>query len=492
MNGASDQNEHSTRQDAADPGYKWVVLSITTIGVLMAAIDNTIVILALPAMMTELHSNLVAMIWVLMAYIFVSTVLLLALGRIADIYGRVRLYNFGFAIFTLGSCFCGLSQSGHMLIGARVFQGAGGALMLVNAWPIITEAFPPNQRGMAMGINSMTSGLGGVIGPVLGGLILSIASWRWIFFINIPIGIAGTYFGYIRLKKMPRPRAGEHLDWLGAITFSIGLFALLYALTQGIQLGWTSSTIIGLFAFFIVSIAFFVFWEHRAKCPALDLTLFQNRVYDFSVLAATFQSLAIYAVQFLIVFYLQAVRGYDPLTAALLLLPMPLGLAITGPFGGRLSDKIGARVPATVGLLIQAGGVYWLSTLTATSHYSIIAIGLILTGIGGGLFYSPNTSAAMSTSPRDRLGVASATLATLRNAGMVTSFAIALAVAASAMPRAIMLKVFIGTASHLGSKLMVTFVDGMNSALRVSVGLSVIAALMSLVRGREGRRNIEA
>lgn len=196
--------------------YKWIALSVTTIGALMASIDGTIVILALPQMMQKLHSDLVHMIWVIMAYILVSTVLLLSFGRIADMVGRVRLYNIGFAVFTVGSAFCGLSPDAHWLIGARLAQGAGAALMMVNSPAIITEVFPPNERGRALGINGITWALGGIAGPLLWGLILTVADWRWVFYINVPIGILGTLWGYLALKEMTARKQGEKFDFVGA------------------------------------------------------------------------------------------------------------------------------------------------------------------------------------------------------------------------------------------------------------------------------------
>ena len=468
------------------PRYKWIVLAITTVGVLMVAIDTTVVILALPSIIQELHSNLVSAIWVIMSYIFVTTILLLALGRVADLYGRVRLYNWGFAIFTIGSALCGFSATDGELIAARVVQAVGGALMLVNAWAILTETFPPGQRGFAMGINSMTFGVGGIIGPVLGGLILAVASWRWVFFINIPIGVLGTVLAYHYLRETAKPNEEERLDALGAATFSICLLALLAALMLGIQLGWRARIVEWAGGAFGVTLLFFLFWERRVAFPALDVRLFRSRVFDFAVLAASFQSLALFAVQFLIVFYLQAVRGDTPLHAALLILPMPIASAITGPIGGRISDRIGARVPATLGVLLQAFGVYWLSHLTIDSAYEQIAVGLALTGLGGGLFFSPNTSAAMSTAPPERLGVAAATLATLRNVGTVMSFAVALAVAAGSIPRQTMLQIFVGTSAvHLPTPLMLAFVDGLRAALHLSVAICLVAAAMSLIRGTE-------
>ena len=469
--------------------YKWIVLSVTTIGALMASIDSTIVILALPQMMEKLHADLVHMIWVIMGYILASTVLLLTFGRIADMFGRVRLYNIGFVVFTVGSALCGLSRTANYLIVSRLVQGAGAALMLVNSPAIITEVFPPHERGRALGINGITFAIGGIAGPLLGGLILSVADWRWVFYINVPIGIIGTVWGYLVLKEKSVRSREEKFDFPGAILFSLGLVSLLFALTMGIQLSWTSAPILCLFGLFAVMLVLFLVRERRAARPVLDLSLFRNRVYSFSVVSAMLQALAMFAMNFLIVFYLQAVRGYDPLTAALLLIPFSIVSAVVGPLSGILADRIGARVPATVGLLLQAAALAWfVVTLTPTTSYGAIVVGLVLQGLGGGLFWSPNTSAAMNGAPRDRLGIASAALATLRQTGMVTSFALALAVAAGSLPRDVMMSLFVGTSVSLGSGPMQAFVLGIHNAFLVSVALSLVAAGMSFIRGPENRR----
>jgi EmrB/QacA subfamily drug resistance transporter len=469
--------------------YKWIALSVTTIGALMAAIDSTIVILALPDMMVKLHADLVEMVWVIMAYILISTVFLLTFGRVADMFGRVRMYNLGFVVFTIGSALCGLSQNATQLILFRLVQGAGAALMMVNSPAILTEAFPPDERGRALGINGITWALGGIVGPLLGGLILSTANWRWIFYINVPIGIIGTLWGYRALHEISKPRHGEKFDILGSITFSLGLIALLLALNLGIDYGWTSLPILSLFVLFVIMLALFFSWEQRAANPVLDLSLFQNRVYNFSVLAAMLQSLAMFAVDFLIVFYLQGVRGYSPLTAALLLIPLPLVSAVVGPLSGLLADHIGARIPATVGVLVQAAALVWFITwLSPTTSYWQIAVCLALMGLGGGLFWSPNTSAAMNSAPLPRLGIASATLATLRQTGMVTSFAVALAVAAGSLPHQVVMNLFIGTNVTLGSQSMQAFILGIKNAFLVSTFLCLVAAGFSFVRGRENRK----
>src|SRR5208283_3039151 len=282
--------------------YKWIALSVTTIGALMAAIDGTIVILALPDMMVKLHAGLVEMVWVIMAYILMSTVCLLTFGRIADMFGRVRMYNLGFVIFTAGSALCGLSRTATQLIIFRLVQGAGAAFMMVNSPAIIAEVFPPHQRGRALGINGVTWAIGGIAGPLLGGLILSATNWRWIFYINVPIGILGTIWGYLALKEMSARNKAERFDFGGAAMFSLGLVALLFALTLGIQFSWISLPILSLFALFVALLAVFFLRERRVENPVLDLSLFKNRVYNFSVVAAMLQSLAMLAVNFLIVF----------------------------------------------------------------------------------------------------------------------------------------------------------------------------------------------
>lgn len=467
------------------PAYKWIALSVTTIGSLMVAIDSTIVILALPNMLQDLHSNLVIMTWVIIGYLLVNTVLQLAFGRMADMFGRVKMYNLGFIIFTAGSVLCGVSLNDTMLIASRLLQGVGGAMLSANAMAIITEVFPSNERGQAMGINTITWGAGSVLGPVLGGLILAVTSWRWIFLVNLPIGIIGTLSAYILLHDIaPNPR-GERFDLIGAIIFTAGLVCLLIGLTGGIGSGWLSPPILALLIGGIVAFIIFAFYERRVPYPMLDLHLFDNRVYGFSVAAALLQSLAIFAVNFLIVFYLQGVRGYSPLTAALLILPLPILTSIFGPIGGRMADRLGGTLPSTIGLALQALALVALVFLSPTSPYLILALALTLMGIGGGLFWSPNTSTTMGAAPRNRLGVASATLNTLRNVGMVFSFAISLAVAAASMPPALVNEVFLGTVSHIAPAIASSFTGAMSNAFIASAVICVIALGFSAVRGEK-------
>ncbi len=469
------------------PEYKWIALLVTTIGSFMAALDSTIVILALPNMLQDLHSDLVRMTWVILGYLIVSTVLQLTFGRMADMFGRVRLYNLGFVIFTIGSVLCGIAPNDNLLIAARVVQGIGGAMLTANSMAIITEVFPANQRGQAMGINAITWGAGSVLGPVLGGLILAVSSWRWIFLVNLPIGIIATLAAYFLLHDIaPNPR-GERFDLLGAFLFCIGLVALLFGLMSSIGTGLFSPVVLSTLAIAVVAFSLFAIWERRVASPMLDLHLFANRRYAFSVTAATLQSLAVFAVNFLIIFYLQGVRGYNPLTAALLILPLPLLTSIVGPLGGQWADhdRFKGTTPATVGLVVQTIALVLLAFLTPNTPYIVLALALALMGLGGAFFWSPNTSTTMGAAPRNRLGVASATLNTMRNVGMVCSFALALSVAAASMPPALVNAVFLGTVGHLEAGISQAFTTAMSHAFVASAVISVIALVFSVIR--EGR-----
>ena len=467
------------------PAYKWVALAVTTIGSLMVAIDSTIVILALPSMLQDLHSNLVRMTWVIIGYLLVNTVLLLTFGRMADMFGRVRLYNVGFAVFTIGSVMCGFAPNDTMLIAARIIQGAGGAMLAANGMAIITEVFPAEQRGQAMGFNAVTWGLGSMLGPVLGGIILAISSWRWIFLVNLPIGIIATVAAFLLLHDVdPTPR-GERFDLIGALLFSVGLVFLLLGITGGIGPGWLSPGILSCFAISIFALAAFVIRERHFAYPMLDLRLFANHQYAFSVVAAALQSLSVFSVNFLLIFYLQGVRGFNPLMAALLILPLPIVTSIVGPLSGRWGDRRDGIVPATLGLAVQCIALLLLIFLRPETPYPVLAVALALLGLGGGLFWSPNTSITMGAAPRNQLGVASATLNTMRNMGMVFSFAIALAVAAAAMPPALMNAVFLGTVGHLSPAISAAFTSGMGRAFLASALISGLAMVFSSLRNRE-------
>ncbi|MFQ1021180.1 MFS transporter [Tardisphaera saccharovorans] len=469
---------------------RWTVVSVTTLGTLMAAIDSTIVILGIPVIMQALHANLIEMAWVIMGYILMSTALVLTIGRVGDTFGRIRVYEAGFLIFALGSALSGLSTSGWEIVIFRFIQGIGGAMMVGNSWALISEAFPENERGKAFGINSIAWGIGGVVAPVLGGLIITYLGWRYIFYVNVPIGIFAVLWARIRLSGFVESKRRESFDVAGAALFTAFVALLLVAITMSIGVGWDALSLTVLTLSLIALAAFFAA-EKKVSSPIFKFSLFSNRVYLASTLASFLQSLAMFAIMFLVIFYLEAVKGYSVIESSILLIPMPLLSSLLAPFGGLLSDRIGARLPATIGILIQGIALFLLSELTVRSSYLFVALGLAVMGIGSGLFFSPNASAVMSSTPRGYYGVGSGMMTTLRNTGQVISIALALAVAAGSMPESAVFALFLGTSTNLSSSILSSFVGGMDNAFRLSIALALVAAVASAVRGKELRRSLQ-
>lgn len=432
---------------AQPPRYKWVALSNTTLGSAMAFMNQTIVMIAMPSIFAGLHVDPVGsgqiglLLWVLMGYNLATTVLLVTFGRISDTYGRVRLYNAGFVIFTIGSLLCALTpgqgeQGALELIAFRMFQGVGGAFLMANSAAILTDAFPRNERGFALGINQVVAIAGSVIGLVAGGLLAAV-DWRLIFLVNVPVGVFGSVWAYLRLREI-----GEHqehgLDLLGNVTFGGGLLLLVVGLTYalipygGQGMGWGNPVVAGSIAAGVVLLALFIGIETRVRHPMFQLGLFRIREFAAGNVAGLLASLGRGGLQFMMVIWLQGVwlplHGVafadTPFQAGVDTLPMMVGFILAGPTSGRLSDRFGARLFATVGMLVSAAGFVLLGTLPANFDYPQFALYLGLTGVGMGLFAAPNTAAIMSSVPARYRGVASGMRATFMNAGMLTSMAI--------------------------------------------------------------------
>jgi EmrB/QacA subfamily drug resistance transporter len=354
--------------------YKWKAFSVTSVGSLMSAVDSTIVLLALVPIAEELSSDYVTMVWVVIAYILANTALVLSLGRLADMYGRKRMYNFGFVIFIVGSALCGLAASGLTLVGFRALQGVGAALLAANSFAILSEAFPKNERGRAFGGSSIVWGSGTILGIILGGVIITYTSWRLIFLINVPIGAFGTFWAYRTLRVVKNNARKRSFDFPATLTFTLGLVALLLGVTWGIIYSWTSLTTLVSIAVSPFFFLFFVYWEtKRSKDPVVDFSFFRNRVFTLSIITAMIQSLALFSVNFLLIFYLEGIAGLSILTASYLIIPMALASSIIGPFAGVLSDRFGARIIASIGLLAQMIVLLLLSRLTANT--SLLQVG---------------------------------------------------------------------------------------------------------------------
>jgi MFS family permease len=427
--------------------YKWVALSNTTLGMLAATVNASIVIIALPAIFRGIKlnplqaSNISYLLWMLMGYLVVSAVLVVTLGRLGDIYGRVRMYNAGFAVFGLAALalpfdpFTGPAGA-LWLIGFRVIQAVGGAMIMANSPAILTDAFPANQRGTAMGINQVAGISGQFIGLILGG-VLAAFDWRLVFIVSVPIGLGGTIWSYLSLKEIG-VRTPARIDWLGNITFAVGLIALLTGITYGIQpygghsMGWTSPLVqTGLFGGAAL-LALFCFIETRVEAPMFDLRLMKIRAFAAGTGATLLASIARGGLQFMLIIWLQGIwlplHGYaykdTPLWSGIYLLALTVGFVASGPLSGWLSDRHGARAFASGGLLVSALAFGGLLLIPVNFSYPEFAALIFIAGAGMGLFSAPNAAAIMNSVPARQRGAASGMLATFQNAGFVLSIGI--------------------------------------------------------------------
>jgi EmrB/QacA subfamily drug resistance transporter len=496
MSVAAAEHTPSTEAEAgAEPGYEWVALSVTTVGALLAALQGSSLIIALPDVLTGLNAGFLTIMWVLLGYLLITTALVPVVGRLADMVGRKSLYVAGFAVFTVGSLLAGLSQPefhGWDLVAYRVLQGVGGALLITNSTAIVADAFKHGRVGLGLGVNQVAGAAGFLLGPVVGGLLTAL-SWRWVFLINVPLGIFGTAWGIWRLREPVRLPSHQRFDILGSLTFVVGLGSLLLALSLVAFPMLPTEVVNGLFVAAAVGLIAFVIVEIRAPQPMLDLRLFGDRLFGFASLAAALNGLARGAVLFVLIFFLQGPYGQDPLMAGLMMTPFGAAFLLVGPISGYLSDHLGSRMLATVGLLVSAVGLLGLSTVVATSPYWVIAVYMALMGGGSGLFTSPNINALMSTVPPRQRGVASGVNTMLTNTGQMLSITIAFPLVLSRIPEDVMFKVFLfgGGMADMPDALR-AFEQGLHQAFLVSVGITLIAALASALRPSHSPRELAA
>ncbi|MGC2289406.1 MAG: MFS transporter [Thermoplasmata archaeon] len=470
--------------------YKWLVLSNTTIGTLMASLDSNIVLIALPTIAKQLPGTSVfTLLWILLGYSLLTSVVLLNFGRLGDMYGRVRLYTLGFAIFTVGSALCGFSQTGTELVLFRLVQAVGAAFLFANSAAIITDAFAPNERGRALGINQVSIVVGAVTGLVLGGVLTSLLGWRSIFYVNVPIGILATWRAYAGLHELSRPQMEHTLDWVGNISFAGGLASILLAVTL-YALGSLGLTGFGVLLVTGVGLlVLFVGIEQRVRHPMFDLSLLKIRMFSASITAIFLNALARGAFSFVMVFYLQGPPHYlSPLNAGLYLIPVSASLAAIGPISGSLSDRYGSRPFAVLGLLASAAGFLWLTQIGPATGFSGLVGPFILVGLGMGLFAAPNRASMMSSVPPSRRGVASGIGTTLVNSGTTLSLGMAIVVMAKSLPLGSLTAIFLGTAHHaIGPGGIGRFIDSTHAVFELSAILLLVALLPAALRPRETR-----
>ena len=411
---------------------KWWTLGAVSVGLFVIMLDNTVVNVALPSIRRSLGVSLEGLEWVVAGYALTFAAFLLTGGKLADYFGRRLIFMIGLAIFTAASLACGLAPTGGFLIGARVVQGLGGALMNPATLSIITATFAPRERGKAIGIWAGVSAMALAIGPLVGGLLTEHVNWNWIFFINVPIGIAGLFAIPLFIDESRDESAEQRLDVPGLVTSAIGLFALTYAFIEANNYGWTSSRIVGSFVVAAIALVAFILLERHQRAPMLDLSLFRNRTFSGSNAAMLFVGLAMFGTFFFVSLYMQNVLGYSPVQAGASFLPMTILIILIAPRAGALTDRVGSRWLVGGGMTLLAGMLFYFTTLGASESFWALLPGLLLGGVGMGMTMTPTTAAAMSAVPVDQAGVGSAVLNSARQVGGSLGIAVMGAIVAGA------------------------------------------------------------
>ncbi|HEV2226760.1 MAG TPA: MFS transporter [Nitrososphaerales archaeon] len=465
--------------------YKWTVLTVTTVGVLMSGVDGRIVVIGLPTVAAYLHADAEQAIWFTQAYTIGSTVALLFIGRVSDIVGRVKVYTLGFTVFTLGSLLTSVSFSPDTFIAARIFQGLGSAALFANSAAIITDSFPTTELGRALGINSVAFRAGSMLGLTLSGVILTVADWRFLFYINIPVGIFGTLWARRRLHEIGQRQTGSPMDWPGFAIFTVFISSFLLMLTFAAY-GIGESNIVALLGIIAaISISAFVKVERGKTYPLLDFSLLRIREFAGGVTAQLLNAMAWGSFILTVSLYLQLVKGLAPIQAGVFILPFDIAFLLVGPASGRLSDKFGTLPFVTAGLALISASLLLFSTVTATTSFPTLVLYLTIGGAGMGLFVSPNISSIMGSVPPNIRGVASGLRATFFNVGFTISFNITILVLSLYIPYSFASAIIssaAGAPASIADRAMLS--TGLDGVYRVLAVINTLAIVPSLLRGR--------
>jgi EmrB/QacA subfamily drug resistance transporter len=463
----------------SEEARKWWTLAAVAFGLFMIMLDNTVVNVALPSMARDLGVGLSELEWIVTGYALTFASLMLTGGKLADLFGRRLIFVVGLAIFTGSSLACGLAESGDFLIGARIVQGVGAALMNPATLSIIAATFPPHQRGMAIGIWAGVSALALAIGPLVGGLLTQHLDWSWIFFVNVPIGILAIVASFVLIPESKDESAEQRLDLPGLVTSAIGLFALTYGLIESNTHGWTSGRILGSFAVAVVMLVAFVLLERHQRLPMLDLSLFRNGTFAGANLAVLLVALAMFGVFFFVSLYMQGILGYSAVQAGAAFLPMTVLIILFAPVAGKLSDKIGSRLLMTGGMLLVATQLIWFSRQDEHSSYMNLLPGLLVGGMGMALVMTPSAAAAVRALPVDKSGVGSAVLNAFRQVGGSIGIALMGAIMAHEVG---------GLKGPDVFREPERFIDGFSTSLLVAAAIALLGAVVSFVLVRPHER----
>ena len=469
---------------------KWTTFAIIATGVFMATLDSSVVNVSLPAIANHFGVPLGAAVeWIVMAYLVTVAALLLSVGRLADLVGRKTIWLTGLGIFTAASLACGAAPSLGALIVARALQGVGGACLMAISPAMLTAAFPPEQRGRAIGLNAVTVGLGISTGPTLGGLITEHSSFRYIFLLNLPIGIAGWIAAYVLLPKEPRPeRASVHFDVPGALYLAVALASLTAGVSLGHELGWTRMLPLCLLGLVVPSGIAFALHERKHPHPVVDFALFRQRTFASACLSLLLSFIASFSLSVMLPFYFEQLRGWGSAATGLMLTPYPLTLALVGPFSGALADRVGTRWLAALGMVILCCGLCSLAALGSESSKLDIIVRVLIAGFGQALFQSPNNSALMGSAPKQRQGLASGMLATGRVVGQSLSVAFSGAIFASLGGAEAGRLLRAGVSEAQLPALQQTFLHSQSVTFVSLAGVALLAAAAALVREHTAAR----
>lgn len=472
--------ERGRKGRGAGDAVKWWVLVAVGVGTFMSALDASVVNTMLPVMAGALRSAVATIEWVVTIYLLVVSALLLGVGRLGDLRGHKAIYVGGFVVFILGSALCGAAPTVAMLIAFRALQGFGAAMLFANSPAIITKTFPGSERGRALGLQGMMTYLGLTAGPSLGGWLAGTLGWRSIFYINVPVGALALV---LSIHFIPSDRAhgtAARFDREGAALFTLGMVALLLALDQGHAWGWGSLPVVALLVLAALLLVAFVWREATAASPMLDLSLFRSRVFSAATTSAVLNYISLYALLFVLPFYLMRGRGMGPERAGLILTAQPLVMAVVTPVSGALSDRIGTRLPAAVGMAVLAVGLWMLAQVGAAAGAPMweVVVALAVVGFGTGVFIAPNNSALMGAAPMHRQGIAAGILATARNVGMVLGVGIAGAVFTSVLAR----HGGAGAMASVGGAVPAGLFAGVRASLMVAAGVAALAAVVAMAR----------